>query len=53
MTDLKEFASEKPATAIADILHEYRKNATATAIEALSDAIRNITKVLHNRLNTI
>ena len=41
------------ATAIADILHEYRKNATATAIEAHADAIRNITRTLHNHLKTL
>ena len=41
------------AEAIADILKEYQRNTSSTSIAAHSDAIRNITKVLHNRLNTI
>ena len=41
------------ADAIADILKEYEKNKTTTAIAAHVDAIKNITKTLHNHLKTV
>ena len=41
------------ATAIADILKEYERNTSSTAIAAHADAIRNITRTLHNHLKTL
>lgn len=44
---------EEHAAAIADILNDYEKNKTTTALAAHADAIRNIARTLRNRLKTV